>query len=319
MKNNILLVGGAGFLGSHLASHFVQEKWQVGILDRIPLVEAADRVEQFTGELRDMHLLRHALKNFRQVVFLAQEARVAPAADRLPASFLGNIELLLLVLEEARESGVENFVLLSSGGAVYGEPECLPIREDHPKRPRSPYGIAKLTMEKYLAMVAEQSGFRHLEIRPSNPYGPGQNFQAPQGVVAVAMARIARGEPITIRGDGSAEKDYLFVDDFAKACGKLISNPEALGSFNVGSGQGTRLLDVISKIEEAVDRKAELVFEPAQAGDVTANVLDISKIRQTTGWEPATSLEAGIARTWAWMKPKLFRRDGESGIRFAQR
>ena len=157
MKNNILLVGGAGFLGSHMASHFVQEKWRVGILDRIPLVEAADRVEQFTGELRDMHLLRHALKKFCQVVFLAQETRVAPAADRLPANFLGNIELLLLVLEEARECGVENFVLLSSGGAVYGEPVGLPIREDHPKRPRSPYGIAKLTMEKYLAMVAEQS------------------------------------------------------------------------------------------------------------------------------------------------------------------
>ena len=174
-------------------------------------------------------------------------------------------------------------------------------------------------MEKYLAMVAEQSGFRHLEIRPSNPYGPGQNFQAPQGVVAVAMARIARGEPITIRGDGSAEKDYLFVDDFAKACGKLISNPEALGSFNVGSGRGTRLLDVISKIEEVVGRKAELIFEPAQVGDVTANVLDISKIRQTTGWEPATSLDAGIAQTWAWMKPKLFRRDGASGISSAQR
>jgi UDP-glucose 4-epimerase len=154
-------------------------------------------------------------------------------------------------------------------------------------------------------MVAEQNGFRHLEIRPSNPYGPGQSFQAAQGVVAVAMARIARGEPVTIRGDGSSTKDYIFVDDFTEACVKLISKPKATGPFNIGSGQGVRLLDLISEIETVVGRKAELVFAPAQTGDVSANVLDISKIHQTTGWKPATTLISGIARTWDWMKPRI--------------
>ena len=268
-------------------------------------------MEQFVGELRDMHMLRTALKKFSRVVFLAHEARVAPAADRLPANFLGNIELLLLVLEEARECGVEDFVFLSSGGAVYGEPESLPIREDHPKCPRSPYGVAKLAMEKYLAMAAGQSGFRHLEIRPSNPYGPGQNFQSAQGIVAVAMARIARGEPITIRGDGSATKDYIFVNDFAEACVRLICKRNLAGPYNIGCGQGTGLLDVISDIENTVCRKAELIFEPAQTGDVTANVLDIAKIHQATGWLPATELNPGLEMTWAWMKPRLFRRTGD--------
>lgn len=305
MKNNILLIGGAGFLGSRLTARFSEDGWDVGILDRILPDRTGRNVEPFVGELRDMSLLRQTLKKFRRVVYLAQETRTAPAADRLPANFLDNIELMLLVLEESVESGVEDFVLLSSGGAVYGEPDCLPIREDHPTRPRSPYGIAKLTMEKYLAMVAEQKGFRHLEIRPSNPYGPGQNFQSQQGIVAVAMARIARGEPITIRGDGSATKDYIFINDFVDACVKLISKHEATGPFNIGSGQGTRLLDVVSEIEKVVGRKTELVFEPVQVGDVTANVLDISKIHEATAWKPGTSLEEGISQTWAWMKPKI--------------
>jgi UDP-glucose 4-epimerase len=305
MKNNILLIGGAGFLGSNLASVICRNGWKVGLLDRVPLAAPLHDIEQFVGELRDMHLLRTALKKFSRIVFLVHEARVAPAADRLPANFLGNIELLLLVLEEARECGVEDFVFLSSGGAVYGEPESLPIREDHPKCPRSPYGVAKLAMEKYLAMAAGQSGFRHLEIRPSNPYGPGQNFQAAQGIVAVAMARIARREPITIRGDGSAIKDYIFINDFVEACFLLVSNPQATGPFNIGSGHGTRLLDVISIIEKMVGNNAKLIFEKAQPGDVTANVLDISKLEKSTGWKPLTPFGTGIAQTWDWMKSKL--------------
>lgn len=308
MKKNVLLIGGAGFLGSRLADRFSREGWDVGIFDRILPAEEGLNAEFFTGELRDMHLLRQALAKFSRVVYLAHETRTAPAADRLPANFLGNIELLLLVLEEIQESKAEDFVLLSSGGAVYGEPDRLPISEDHPMRPRSPYGIAKLTMEKYLAMVAEQKGFRHLEIRPSNPYGPGQNFHSAQGIVAVAMARIARGEPITIRGDGSAVKDYIFINDFADACVKLVSNPEASGPFNIGRGQGTPLNEVLSRIEEVVGKKADLVFQPAQPGDVTANVLDISKVREAIGWNPSTTLDEGIAQTWSWMKPKLFRR-----------
>ena len=308
MKKSILLIGGAGFLGSRLAAKFSGDGWDVGILDRIAPAEEGLKAEFFTGELRDMHLLRRALEKFSRVVYLAHETRTAPAADRLPANFLGNIELLLLVLEEIQESQAEDFVLLSSGGAVYGEPEFLPISEDHPTRPRSPYGIAKLTMERYLSMVAEQKGFRHLEIRPSNPYGPGQNFQAAQGIVAVAMARIARGDPLTIRGDGSATKDYLFISDFAEACIKLVSNPAAAGPFNIGSGRGTPLNEVISRIEKAVGRKANLIFEPAQPGDVTANVLDISRVCGAVDWSPRTMLDEGIAQTWSWMKPKLFRR-----------
>lgn len=305
MDERVLLIGGAGFLGNHLAKAFQESGFKVAILDRVEPRETHDENERFTGDLRDTHLLRAAISRYPRIVYLAHEANTAPTADRLPANFLGNIDLFLTVLEEARECQIEEFTLFSSGGAVYGQPIHLPIREDHPKNPRSPYGIAKLTMEKYLAMAAEQDGFRQIAIRPSNPYGPGQIYHAAQGIVAVAMSRIARGEPLIIRGDGSATKDYVFIEDFASACACLVTKTDASGPFNIGSGIGVPLLEVIASVEKTVGKSAVLGFEPAQSGDVSVNVLDIQKIGSATRWTPTTSLAAGLVQTWDWMEPKL--------------
>jgi UDP-glucose 4-epimerase len=339
----VLLIGGAGFLGSRLANTFVGNGFEVAIFDTVKPGCTNNEIVQFTGDLRDPCLVQKAISQYPRVVYLAHETHIAPSADRLSATFLSNLELFLTVLEAARESRVSEFTLLSSGGAVYGEPIYLPIREDHPKNPRSPYGIAKLTMEKYLAMAAGQDGFRQISIRPSNPYGPGQNFRSAQGIVAVAMSRIAHDEMITIRGDGSAIKDYIFVDDFAEACVRLIStsdssgchsnilknvgitvspdsssnqrlvSAEISGPFNIGSGIGVPLRDIIAAIERTVRKSAALKFEPAQTGDVSANVLDISKIQCATGWTPSTSLAAGLARTWDWMGQKILGRAGDPG------
>lgn len=339
MDKRILLIGGAGFLGTNLANALRQSCVEVGILDRFEPLALRSGVAMFTGDLRDSHLLRSALSRYPRIIYLAHEAHSAPATERLPANFLENIELFLTVVQEARECRVSEFTLLSTGGAIYGEPSQLPIREDHPKNPRSPYGIAKLTMEKYLSMAAAMDGFRHLSIRPSNPYGPGQKFRSAQGLVAVAMTKIACGETITIRGDGSATKDYLFIDDFAAACLRLLTTaPPALcgysnnlkndgmsedflgavalpgecavlsGPFNIGSGRGTTVLELLAAISHVVGNEPLLDFQPAVTGDVQSNVLDCSKIRQATGWAPATSLEEGLRRTWEWMKPQIFRR-----------
>lgn len=300
---DILLIGGAGFLGRHLAATLAAQEWNVGVLDRIP--SGANGVTDFVGDLRDTSVIRPALARFPNVVYLAHESRSTPSADRLPANFISNIELFLTVLGEATDFQLESFTLFSSGGAVYGEAQSPLIAESHPKNPCSPYGIAKLTMEKYLAMTAFAHGFRGLSIRPSNPYGPGQNIAGAQGIIAVAMARIARGQPITIRGDGSAIKDYIFINDFCEGCACLISNPAAAGPFNVGSGQGIKLIDLLNEIEGLVGRKAKLEFQPADPGDVTANVLDISKITMAAGWQPQTSLKSGLSKTWAWIKSQI--------------
>jgi UDP-glucose 4-epimerase len=305
MKPEILLLGGAGFLGRRLARECQAHGWRVGVLDRVPIGDEDVAATQFIGELRDTHLLRTALKDFKRIVFLAHESRVAPANDRLPANFLNNIELFSLLLEECREAEVRDIILFSTGGAVYGEAEGIPMPENHPQNPCSLYGVAKLTMEKCLAVFATQTSCRHLIVRPSNPYGPGQNFNGPQGLIAVAMARIARGQEVTIRGNGRAVKDYLFIDDFAEAFQKLVADPEAQGAFNIGSGQATDVRQVIAHIEAILGKKAVLRFEPDQPGDVSRNVLDIAKICNLTGWSPRTQLPQGIQVTWDWMRGRI--------------
>ena len=304
MKPEILLIGGAGFLGTALARRLIASDWRVGILDRSSPFQS-NGVTEYIGEIRDLSLLRRALQDFKRVVFLAHEFRTAPATDRLPANFLNNIELFLKVLEECREADTREFTLLSTGGAVYGNPVELPIAENHPLEPKSLYGVAKLTMEKILSIFAEQNSIRYLAVRPSNPYGPGQNFNGPQGLVAVAMAKIARGETLAVRGDGKTIKDFLYIDDFAEAFLKLLVHPEATGVYNIGSGQGLEITSVISHIEATLGKTAKIEFEQPQTGDVTGNVLDFSKIKDCTGWFPSTAFPQGLEKTWLWMKSKL--------------
>jgi UDP-glucose 4-epimerase len=305
MKSEILLVGGSGFLGSALAEGLSRREWRVGIFDRLPPREPRKNVETFIGESSDADLLRRALAQYPRVVYLAQATAVAPASDRLLSSFTGNLEVFLKVLDEATRAGVREFTLFSSGGAVYGEPEQLPVHEDAPKQPRSPYGVLKMTMEHYLAMVAAAEGFRYLCLRPSNPYGPGQNFEGAQGLVAVSMARIARGLPVSILGEGNAIKDYVYIDDFVDAVIRLLNAPEASGPFNIGSAQGRSVREVIDLVAKTVGKEAIVERKPMQPGDVQHSVLDIGKIRSVTGWKPTTPFEEGLVETWTWLSPRI--------------
>ena len=304
-KSNILLIGGSGFLGTALAEGLSRREWQVGIFDRCPPREPKTNVETFIGELSEVDVLQRALARYRRVVYLAQATAAAPAADQLLSSFMGNLETFLKVLNEAVRAHVQEFILFSSGGAVYGEPGKLPVREDDPKHPLSPYGVLKMTMEQYLAMTAASVGFRHLCLRPSNPYGPGQNFEGAQGLVAISMARIARGQPVSILGEGSAIKDYLYIDDFVDAVIGLLNTSEAAGPFNIGSSQGRSVREVIDLVSQTVGKDAIVERKPTQHGDVQNSVLAIDRITSLTGWKPTTAFAEGLAATWKWMSPKI--------------
>ena len=304
-KSSILLIGGSGFLGTALAEGLSRRGWQVGIYDRLPPRSLKGNVETFIGELSEPALIQRALARYPRVVYLAQAAATAPVADRLLSTFTRNLEIFLRILDEATRANVQEFTLFSSGGAVYGEPKQLPVREDDPKHPMSPYGVLKMTMEMYLAMVAASTGFRHLCLRPSNPYGPGQNFEGAQGLVAISMARIARGQPLLMLGDGSAIKDYVYIDDFVDAVIRLLDVSETSGPFNIGSGQGRSVQEVIHLVAKTVGKNAILESKPMQAGDVQSSVLAIDRITSLAGWKPTTAFEEGLAATWRWMSPKL--------------
>lgn len=292
MNSRVLLVGGNGFIGRHLAAELCRSS-EVSVFDR-PSPDPPRSVRFYPGDITSSYDLEEVIAGHDTVVYLVHQTGTSPYLDPDMLAVVRNIELFLLTLESCKNRGVRKIVLFSSGGAVYGVPECMPIPECHPLAPISAYGICKAAMERYQEMFCRREGMQSLIVRPSNPYGVGQDYRRRQGVVAIFLHRILSGQSIEIWGDGSATKDYIHVKDLAEAVAALIACG-ADGIFNIGSGRGTSLSELVSIIESVAGcGKADLRFVEARDTDVTRFVLDVSKLSATTGWRARTPLEVGI-------------------------
>ncbi|RPI02448.1 MAG: NAD-dependent epimerase/dehydratase family protein, partial [Zetaproteobacteria bacterium] len=217
-----------------------------------------------------------------------------PGADA-EDNVLGSIRLW----EACAARRVGRVIFLSSGGTVYGNAQRIPIREDDPTEPICAYGVSKLAAEKYLGLFHGLHGLDHVVLRPGNAYGPGQDPGRGQSAATVFAYRAFRNEPITIWGDGSATRDLLYVEDLADAVVRALAyDPGADGPrvFNVGTGRGTSLKELAEVVGLAAGRVPQVRYAPGRATDVTANVLDASRLRERTGWEPRVALAEGIAR-----------------------
>ncbi len=210
-----------------------------------------------------------------------------------------NIEMALRLLEAARQRGIRNFVFASSGGTVYGDPVSVPVRESNSTEPRSPYGIVKLAVEKYVGLYSRIHGLRGISLRISNPYGYGQFFGAPIGVIARLLHHAYEGTTFSVWGDGSVVRDYFHIDDLLRAFQVTIANRDVpAGVYNVGAGRGTSLNDLIALVERITSRKIKVRYEPARDVDVHAIWLDTGKFAKATGWKPSLTLEEGIGALW---------------------
>jgi UDP-glucose 4-epimerase len=197
---------------------------------------------------------------------------------------------------------VEKIVFMSSGGTVYGVPRSLPIDEDHPTFPISSYGIQKLTIEKYLHLAQRMHGLDYCILRGANVYGPQQRLDIAQGAVAVFLDRTLRAKPIEIWGDGSVVRDYLYVEDLAGALVKAATYQGEPRIFNVGSGIGTSLNELVSTLRAVTGAKLDVQYSGARAVDVPANVLECARARRHLGWQPQVSLAEGVRRTYEWLR-----------------
>ena len=214
-----------------------------------------------------------------------------------------NVSGLLALLERARAHRVGRVVYVSSGGVVYGEPRTIPTPESHPKTPLSPYGVAKLAGEQYLAYYAAVHGLEYAALRYSNVYGPRQDPHGEAGVVAIFGRRILSGEPITIFGDGTQERDYVFVGDVADAnwIASTIPLPPSVDidsrGWNIGTGRGTSVNALADLLMTIAGREVERVRAPERPGELARSVLDGARAAAELGWRPRTRLEDGLART----------------------
>ena len=301
----VLVVGGNGFIGSHLVDGLVESGCEVSVLDlygrRYGSTPEGVRFHQ--GDLTQQYLVREALTDVDVVYHLAW-ATIHEIANRDPAADIQeNLIPSIHLLEEARQAGVRRFLFMSSGGTVYGPAEQAPIPESHPQNPINAYGISKLTLEKYLRMFHSLYGLDYGIFRPSTPYGPRQNPLGRQGAVAVFLHRISNGLPLTIWGDGSVSRDFFYIADMVDALVAAATRDlSQCRIFNLGGGQAISLNDLIAAIERTVERKAVVQYEPARGFDASNILLDTAAARQALGFSASTPLGEGLEKTWSWMK-----------------
>lgn len=289
----ILLLGGAGFIGLNLASALLRQGHEVHIADRsIGLADYGRPLPAVAGR----HMVpSHDTARLQALIDeLDIECVFGLASGLIPSSSREDFEVeltqimtptfrLLDHLAQRRSS----FIYVSSGGTVYGPSDKPAIAETEPLRPINHYGCSKVLFEQYLAFVGRAQQLRHMILRPSNPFGPFQNPHRKQGLVAVAVDKVLRGQPIEIWGDGSVVRDYLWVEDLADAAAALLEKDEAWGRiFNIGSGQGHSIRELLAVIGELTGKAVEVRYREARAVDVPRLVLDVSRLRQTIDFQP---------------------------------
>ena len=304
MSKKALVIGGNGFIGSHLVDGLLAKEWEVTVLDiqerRFdPLPGKAHFIH---GDLNQQYLVREALTGV-DVVFHTAWATIHEVSNQDPAADVStNLIPSIHLLEASRLAGVRRFVFISSGGTVYGPAREFPIPEAHPKNPINAYGITKLAVEKYLQMFHHLYGFDYAVLRPSVPYGPRQNPLSRQGAVAVFLYRVAHGLPITIWGDGQVSRDYFFIADLVEALLHAAEQPlEQRRVFNLGGGQEVTLNELLDRVQKTTGREARVSYEPARRFDAPRILLDTDLASQILGWRPRVNLDEGLARTWAWI------------------
>lgn len=306
-----LVLGGRGFIGSHLVDALLAQGHSVRCFDRPHVTPLGDshlsnpNFELHEGDLVSETDVTEALVGC-EICFhlvsttLPKSSNADPMFD-VESNVLGTVRLLT----HAVKSGLKKVIFVSSGGTVYGVPMQLPIPETHPTEPACSYGISKLAIEKYLGLFKQLHGLDYTVLRLANPYGERQRTHASQGAVAVFLGKILRGEPVEIWGDGSVVRDYIHVADVVDALLAALEQTTSEHVFNIGAGRGHSLNEVLDTIERVTGRVADRRYLPGRVFDVPASVLSIERAEQMLGWVPRLEFEQGISRFDKWLAQHL--------------
>ncbi len=301
---NILVTGGAGFIGSHVADLLIKQGHTVEVLDNLSSgfrenVPPSTKLHIMDVQSPEASAL---IREKRYTALVHHAAQMDVRRSVLDPAFDVQVNILGLInlMEAGRKSGLRKVVFASTGGAIYGEPEAGPQSEIHPQQPLSPYGISKLTSEKLLHFYYREYGIPYVALRYGNVYGPRQNSHGEAGVIAIFSERLLANQPTIIHGDGLQTRDYVYVDDVARANLAALNFDESPTAFNIGTGVETDVVTLHRKLQEALGIHRAARHGPGKPGEQRRSVLDCTKADDGLFWKPEVSLHEGIQRTADW-------------------
>jgi UDP-glucose 4-epimerase len=301
-----LVVGGGGFIGSHLVLKlFESGRKNIRVVGRSaqPRFSLPKEVDYLSGDISNESFIRSALQGCDEVIDLAYSTVPKTSFEDPVHDVLANLPSTVTLIKVASEFNLRRFVLVSSGGTVYGNAAYLPIDEFHLTNPVSPYGITKLAIEKYALMFNHLSSLPIVIVRPGNPYGPNQLGNLGQGFIASAIFSLLNNKQVNIFGERGTVRDYIFIDDLTDGLVAALDKGKVGEVYNIGTGIGLdnrEVLDAIVKISDQSKFPLNLVIQSERPFDVAGNVLSSTKLTNISGWKPQISFQSGLKKTWLW-------------------
>lgn len=302
---NILVTGGAGFIGSQIVDAYIKNNHHVVIIDDMSTgrKEFINSKAIFHKISIDDPSISEIMKkeNIDVINHHAAQISVHDSVKNPVKDAKSNIIGTLQLLQNAVILGIRKFIFASTGGAIYGEQDSFPAEESHPKNPTSPYGLSKLSVESYLNFYKNQYGLSTTVFRYGNVFGPRQNPHGEAGVVAIFCNRLINGKAPIINGDGEQTRDYIFVGDVVRA-NLMVLESNNSGIFNVGTGQETSVNELTRSLLRIVGSNIVIETAPRLDYEQRRSCLDYKKIKQSMDWEPKLSLEEGLLETYKFFK-----------------
>jgi len=259
-------------------------------------------VDLRTGDFRDADALAAVLEGFDIVYHLVHATSPQPANADMAGDISNNVLPSLALFDLCRKIGVKRIVFLSSGGMVYGRSEIVPTPETAPTEPIAAYGISKLMIEKYLALHEHLHRTDYRILRVANPFGPFQTASKQQGIIGTLIARGLADERIEMWGDGSAVRDFIYIDDVLDALDLVSRDQSRFRIFNIGRGEGHSLREIVGRVQKLLGRELKLDWNDGRPSDVPVSIVSPTRAREVLGWTPRTPLEQGLEKTIAWWR-----------------
>lgn len=298
MGKNFLVIGGSGFIGRNLIRELAKHDLNITGFSKSEPIDDYKQLEWCIGDFRDARAVAAAVKGQDVVFHLVSSSVPSTAQHDIVSDIDNNIRASVQLMDICARNNVGRVVFISSGGTVYGPGVAVPTDEESPTNPISAYGVAKLSIEKYFSMFARTRGLKSTVVRLSNPYGPNQNSGRVQGVIPIFFRKIINEEEICIWGDGTIVRDYIHVSDVNRALINICKEETDFSLYNIGSGIGYSLNEIIDIVASICKKKPIVKFAPARDFDVPSSILDITLAKRRLGWQPQISLKQGIEMTY---------------------